>query len=97
MGVYVCVCMLSFVQLFALEQWHMKVCMCVCAQSCPTLGTGAVAYDVCVCVLNLVQLFALKQWHIGVCVCMHTHAKSYLTLYWSSGIWLCVCACVHAQ
>jgi len=80
---FVCLCVyvLSHVQLFALEQWHMGVCVCVCvhAQSCPTLCTEAVAYGfvcVCVCMLNCVQLFASEQWHMRVCVC--------------------VCACVHA-
>jgi len=48
MGVCVCmyVCMLSRVQLFALKQWHIGVCVCAC--SCPTLCIGAVAYG-CVC------------------------------------------------
>ena len=52
------------------KQWHMGVC----AQSCPTIFIGAVAYG-------------------GVCVCMLVRAKSYLTLYQSSGIWVCVCMC----
>ena len=35
MGVCICVfmCVLSLVQLLALEQWHMSVCVCVCVHS----------------------------------------------------------------
>jgi len=33
---------------------------------------------------------------MGVCVCMRVYAKSYLTLYQSSGIWVCVSVCVRA-
>ena len=53
MFAFVClyVCVLSRLQLFALEQWHMGVCVCVCVLSCVQLCTGAVAYGcVCVCV-----------------------------------------------
>jgi len=56
-GMWICtfvclyVCVLSRLQLFALEQWHMGVCVCVCVLSCVQLCTGAVAYGcVCVCV-----------------------------------------------
>ena len=43
----VCVCVLGRVQLFAVEQWHMGVCVsmcvCVCTQLCPTFCTGALS------------------------------------------------------
>ena len=52
-----------------------RICVfiCVCAQSCPTFCTGAVAYGgvhACVCALSHVQLLALEQWHMFVCVCV---------------------------
>ena len=49
--------------------------MCVHAQSCLTLSTGAVA-DGCACVC--------------VCVCVCECAQSCPTLHQSSGIWVCV-------
>ena len=88
--------MLSHVRLFALKQWHMGVCVCVFVLSCVQLFAPE-HWHIGVCGmrgsggLNHAPLFALEQWHMGVCVCMRMHAKSYLTLYQSSGIWVCVC------
>ena len=52
----------------------MGVCICVfvcmCAQSCPTLCTGAVAYGCVWGGLSHVQLFALEKWHMGLCMCV---------------------------
>ena len=91
----VSVCELSHVLIFEPEQWSMGVC--VCAQSCPNLCTGAVESGcvcvcVCMCTLSCVQLFVVKQWRMGVCVCLCVCVQSYPTLCinQSSGVWVCV-------
>jgi len=72
MGVCICVfvCVLSRVQLFALEQWHMCVCVCVFIHvRLSALEQWQMAVYVCVrvCVLRHFQLFALSSgiWGCG--------------------------------
>ena len=73
-----CVCVLSPVLIFALEQWNLGVSVCVCVhahtQLCPTLCGETVAYGcvrvlVCVCSVLSDSLHQSEQWRMGVCVC----------------------------
>ena len=63
------------------------LCVCVCAQSCPTLCTGAVAYGyVCAQSCPTVCFGAVAYGCVCVCVCMRVHARH-------MGVCVCVYAC----
>ena len=98
--VCLCVCVLSRVQLFALEQWFMGVCACVCvwAQLCPTLCTGAVAYGfvrVYVYAHSCPTLCTGTVADVCVFVCVCTCSVVSDILCQSNSGWLCVCVLSH--
>ena len=84
----------------------MCVCVCVRAQSCPTLCIGAVAYGgVCVyaCACKVISDSVPEQWHMGVHICVFVCvcAQSCLTLCTGAvafvGVRACVCVLIHVQ
>ena len=74
MCVRVCVCGLSCVQLFALEQWHMGLCVCMCMLIHVRLF-ALEQWQMCVCLCVCVraqscQTFCARAIVDGsVCVC----------------------------
>jgi len=95
--VSVCLCELSLVLLFALEQWRMAVCVFL-VMSDSALEQWRMGVWVCVHMQSRVQFFVPEQSHMAVCVFVCLYENSIVSdyLHLSSDVWVYECVCAQS-